>query len=509
VQNAKPTAPNLHGRLIRGSVLLFASKGVSQVCSFVRNVIVARAIGVENFGIAATFSITVSILDMLGGLSVDKLLIQAKDGNDEKFQSAAHVVLALRGIGAGLLILAAAWPMAVLFGVPQATWAFRYLALVPILKGLVHLDPQRAQREMNFRASVGLEMAEQVVPTLLAWPLGVWLHDYSTILWLLIIQYSVSATGSFLISKRPYRWHWDGVYIKRFFAFGWPLLINGFLLFGVFQGDRFLIATSGKIIGHHAYSLRDLGVYSVALSLTLTPMAALSNIGSSLMLPLFARSQSDGKEFRLQYATCSELVALFCGWFALPLILAGGWLVKTVYGSDYEQVRFFIGWMAAAQALRIARTTPTSAAMAYGDTRNALVSNLVRSGALVGTLIVVAVGGPLKWVAVASCCGEAAGLTVCLWKLRRDHHIPMSLGIRAIVPVIVVMAVCGMVSMAITESGPLVRLSIVVFIAAIFTGSMILIFPKLRFFAKSVHKWSKQRIGWVKIPSIPDASELP
>jgi O-antigen/teichoic acid export membrane protein len=484
---------NLHVKLFRGSVLLFSGKGVSQVCSFFRNVIVARTIGVENFGIAATFSITVSILDMLGGLSVDKLLIQAKDGNDEKFQATAHAVTALRGFCAGMLILAAAWPMARLFGVPQATWAFRFLALVPILRGLVHLDPQRAQREMNFRAAVGLEMAEQIIPTLLAWPLAIWLKDYSVVLWLLVIQCSVSALASFIIARRSYRWHWNARYVGRFFSFGWPLIINGFLIFGVFQGDRFLIATSGKIVGTHIYSLKDLGIYSVALSLTLTPMAALSNIGSSLMLPLFSRHQSERKEFLAQYATCSQVVAMVCGFFALPLILAGGWLVNAVYGPEYASVSAFIGWMAAAQAMRIARTTPTSAAMAYGDTRNALISNLVRSCALIGTLCVVAVGGPLKWVAAATFCGELMGLAVCLFRLEKDHQIPFLLGGKAIVIPLLGMAISGAISVYSPHIGPVLRLTLLAVILALFSASMMVSFPQLRSFARDLIERFRKR----------------
>src|SRR5438445_272180 len=75
--------------------------------------------------------------------------------------------------------------------------------------------------------------------TLLALPLAFSLRNYSVMLWLLLLQGVSSMVGSHLLAERPYRWAWDRNYLKRVFAFGWPLLVNGLLMFLIFQGDRF------------------------------------------------------------------------------------------------------------------------------------------------------------------------------------------------------------------------------------------------------------------------------
>ncbi len=498
----------LGGTVLKSGLLLFLGKGITQVCSFVRNVIVARVIGVENFGIAATFSITISILDMLGSISADKLLIQARDGNVEKFQSTAHAMQALRGCISGLLIVACAKPLAELFGTPEATWAFRYLALVPILRGLVHLDPQRIQRELKYGPSVGLDIAQQLIPTLLAWPLALWVRDYSAVLWLLAVQSAIAAIGSFIVSRRPYRWHWNSEYFGRFLNFGWPLIINGVLLFGVYQGDRFLIASAKKLFGADIYSLKELGVFSVAVSLTLTPMVALGSISSSLMLPLFSGLQTNPVELRRQYAFCSEVVGLLSGFFAIPLILAGGWVVTTVYGTDYKAAGAFIGWMAAAQAIRMARFTPSMTAMAFADTTNAMISNLIRSSALIATLWVVSSGGTLKWVAVSGFFGELAGLVVCLWKLKRNHQIPGNLGIKPAMLLVAMMGLAGLIAAALPSPGPAVNLLLITVLTTLFAGSMLLFFPELRSLTRLLHSGlalRKPNITGAAIPVSRDA----
>jgi O-antigen/teichoic acid export membrane protein len=470
---------NLRNRIFRGGLLLTVGKGVTQGCSFLRNVVVARIVGVENFGIAATFSITVLIFEMLGTISVDRLLVQAKDGDDERFQSTAHAVLVLRGFGSGILIAACAWPMAHLFGIPQATWAFRYLALLPIMRGFTHLDSQRIQRELTYGPSVALDIAQQAIPTLLAWPIAVWTKDYSAMLWLLLLQGFIGTAGSYVVAHRPYRWFWDASYVERFLRFGWPLIANALFLFGIYQGDRFLIGTAGRTLGSHVYSMRDLGIYSVGTSLTLTPMIAFSTICSALMLPLFSSLQSRPTELAKRYEQSIQLVGLVSGFFALPLILSGGWIVTAIYGHAYSAAGAFIGWMAAAQAVRMARFTPAMGAMALGDTTNAMYSNMIRFSSLLLTVYVIVYGKSLTWIAMSGFFGEVLSLAVCVWKLDRDHKISAWVAVKSTLALLAAMGISAALAGFIGFAHPAVRFALVPIVLAVFLGLKKLAFPEL------------------------------
>jgi O-antigen/teichoic acid export membrane protein len=492
-------------RLFRGGAMLLLGKAVTQGCSFLRNVIVARIIGVENFGIASTFAITVSIFEMLGSLSVDRLLVQAEDGNDENFQATAHAIQVLRGFSSGLLIAICAGPMAGLFGVPQTAWAFRYLGLLPVLRGFAHLDNQRVQRNLTYGPSVLLDVAQQLIPTLLAWPISLWTKDYSAMLWLVLLQGLIAALGSFAVADRPYRWHWDKRYVKRFLDFGWPLVANAILLFGIYQGDRFLIGTATKTLGSTAYSMKDLGIYAAATSLTLTPMIAFSTICSSLMLPLFSGLPPDLHEFTKRYRTGIQLVGLASGCFAVPLILAGGWIVTAIYGQAYNAAGAFIGWMAAAQAVRMARFTPAMGAMALGDTSNAMYSNLIRFSALIGTAMVILLDGSLTWIAIAGFIGEVLSLIVCVFKLQKDHDLSALHGAKSIVVLLANMAVAALAGLFFDGSNHLVKLALIPMFIAVFVVSLIAVSPSLQ---SVIHRYNLSITG-KRSRASDDVSDLP
>src|SRR3974377_83034 len=112
------------------------NQGVVQLCSFVRNVILARLISPANFGIASIFAMTFYLIEMVSSLSIETLLVQAEDGDEPDLESTAHLRLAVRGLINSLIILALSRPIAHLFGAPQAAWAFALLAFVPAMKGV-------------------------------------------------------------------------------------------------------------------------------------------------------------------------------------------------------------------------------------------------------------------------------------------------------------------------------------------------------------------------------------
>ncbi len=75
----------IRSSILHGAFKLGTGQVVVQLCSFVRSVILARLISPENFGIAATFAMTFSLVEMVSNLSAQLLLVQAPDGGDAPF----------------------------------------------------------------------------------------------------------------------------------------------------------------------------------------------------------------------------------------------------------------------------------------------------------------------------------------------------------------------------------------------------------------------------------------
>jgi O-antigen/teichoic acid export membrane protein len=408
---------------LKGGIHLSGGQIVSQACSFIRNVILARMISVEDFGVAAAFAMTLSLLEMISNLSLDKQLVQAADGNEPDFQNAAHFVHLTRGIGIGIVLFALAGLVARLFGIPQAVWGFRCLALLPVMRGFLHLDNIRMQREMRFGPAVSVDVISNVLVTLVAWPIAAWFRNYNAMLAILLIQVAVAGIASHWVAERRYSWSWDGRYARRMFTFGWPLLISGLLLYGMMQGDRLVIGSARQLFPGATYTLKDLGEYSIAFSLMMAPAMFIGNVASSLFLPVLARVQAVPNEFQRNYQRAFAFLCLLAALITIPCILAGPQLVVWIYGAKYSAAAGLVGWLAAVWGLRIIRYVPTIAALAYADTQAVMISNLVRSSALCGSIYAAATGKGLVWIAISALAGELLALPVLMRRIRRLHGV--------------------------------------------------------------------------------------
>ncbi|MGL4395913.1 MAG: oligosaccharide flippase family protein, partial [Hyphomicrobium sp.] len=267
-------------RLIEQAAVLLSGLGSVQVLSFARNALIAHALAPADFGVAATITLLLQLVETLTDVGADRLIVQDRNGDDAAFVATAHSLLIARGLFLGALMYAAAAPMAHFFAVPAAASAFALASLVPAIKGFLHLDCRRAQRRMHNRPQMIVEVLPQAFALLLTIPALAYAPNYGAVVWLSVVQAIVSVTASHLIAERPYRLAAERSALRRQFDFGWPILLSALPLIAVYQGDRFIIA--------HASGMESLAAYTSAFMITMVPGLIAARVGHALMLPLFA-----------------------------------------------------------------------------------------------------------------------------------------------------------------------------------------------------------------------------
>jgi len=415
-------------------------------CTFLRSVLFARFVSPENFGVAIVLTMTYYFSEMSSGLGLETRLIQAADGNDQGFQKSAQFLQACRGLFNASLVYLFAGPLSVLFDVPQAQWALSCLALVQLIKGLVHFDQYRYQREMRFGPAVGVDVAASSLSLLATVFLVWWLRDYSAMVWILFVQVTVTVLGSHLVAERRYGWVCSLSHSKRIFSFGWPLMVNGLLMYGIFQGDQLIIGSGQRLFSHSAFTLADLAVYSVAFSITMAPTAVIANISTSMLLPLLSRVREHRDLFVHRYDIYTKCLVLTAALISIIFILAGGWLVTLVYGAKYQVAGGFIGWLAAMQSLRIIRVAPTLASIAQGNTVATMLANVVRMSCLSGALVAAAFQLGLAWIAAAGLVGEFLAIVFLSVMLLRHYSLNPAICLKPVSVALAAMAVLALAS---------------------------------------------------------------
>lgn len=461
-------------QLLKGGTLVGAGQMLGMGLLFIRNVILARMLGPENMGVAALLLTTISFIELSGDLSVVKLVVQDREGNRRSFLRTAQTFEFGRGVIMAAVLFGLSWPAVEMFNEPDALWAFQLLALSPLLRSLWNMDYARQQRGLRYLPSQAMDTIPTIITTALAYPLALWLEDWRAVLVVILLTPLIGLITSHLIADRRYRWRpgWRKSYATRFFHFGWPLVINGSLLFWAMQGDRVLMGVF--------FPIEILGLFYIAANLSNLPVTLLARIGGTLFLAPIAASRDDPNLFKFQSNLTIEAYSFIAMLMTLPFITLHG-IVSTIYGAQYIAADTFVGWIAIGAGARLIYTGTTLLSLSRADPYLSLYGSITRSAGVLVALIVLFYGGDFMTVIYIGVAAEISRTLVGFIRLHLKHGLHMSCGLFAIafaLLVPIVMAVIVQQAVLPTNGWRGITSTILIFAGA--AGLLLMILPNLR-----------------------------
>lgn len=402
--------------MLRILFLLLAGNASNGIILLLRNLLIARLISVENYGIATTFTMAIAVIEMTSTIGLQKQLVQAENGNDPYFQSALQGFQVLRGIfNFGLLLILAA-PFAQFLGVPEVTWAHQTIAVVLLMNGFLHFDADRLNRRLRFGPAMLVATVPPLVSLAVTWPLAWYFGDYRVMLWALIAQFFAILVATHLVAERPYRIVFDRNIMRQSMKFGWPLLLDGLLVFAIFNGEKLIV---GRLLG-----MEQLALFTMAVTLTLTPGLVFLRVAQNFFLPQLSAAP-DRQTFETM-STVTVQAHLACGAFlVLAVVLFGAPFIHLALGAKYAAAIPLLSLMAVMQAVYTFKGAPTVIAMSRAWTSNAMISNIVRVAALPVTWYVATQTGHVVAVIWAGIAAQALSYAAALWLARKQVGLPL------------------------------------------------------------------------------------
>ncbi len=403
--------------VFRTAILILSGNATASLLLLVRNLVVARLIPVEDYGIAATFAVVMAMVEMASAFGLQQQIVQSSNGDDPRFQAALQGFQVLRGIGAGAVLFLIADPMARFLGIPEVIWAYQLLALVPVIKAFEHFDIHRLNRQMRFWPLILTGGVPALLSLLLIWPLAAWLGDWRVMLYAILAQISIMALTSHLVAERPYRIVFDRMIMGNSLRFGWPILVNSVLLFLVFQGDKLIV---GRVLGMEA-----LAVFAMGMTLTLTPTLVIAKSAQNFFLPQLSAATGTARFPEIANRILSMVTAAALS-FLIVILLLGGPVIHMLFGAKYAALIPLLIWFAIGQTLRVAKAGPAIVALALGHTSNAMIANILRILILPLIWMVAEQTGSLLHILIVVVMGEAMSVLIAFYLLAHTSKLKVS-----------------------------------------------------------------------------------
>ena len=382
----------------RGANAYLIASGVAQAAALARYVVLARFLGPEQLGLAATLVLTGAFFDLISDTGADRFLIQDSHGDEEPVQKLVQLVYVGRGVMIAAALSLLAWPISLVYRAPPLFIGLVILSFSPLIMGLLHLDIRRLQRHLDFRGeAIALMVAEAVGLT--ATVAAAYLtHSFTAILYGLISRAIALVITSHVLAERPYRVAFAKEHFGRLSRFAGPLMINGMLLFFATQGDRALV---GRQLGFAV-----LGRYSAILLLIYYPAAMLLKYMQTMYLPLLARARDDAVESaRVRNVLGGQALMLGLA-MAVGFAALAPFAVKVLYGAKFAETLPTVALIGVLQSSRFLLVYPQAVALSLGRSYAALAVNLARLAAYPAAFLGgVALGG-LPGVVIGFTFGE-------------------------------------------------------------------------------------------------------
>ncbi|MFG0462031.1 oligosaccharide flippase family protein [Pseudomonas sp. yb_1] len=395
-------AASLRKRALRAGSWNLVSQVASQVMRLGGNLIMARLLLPEMFGVMVIATTVSILLHLLSDVGLRQNIIQSHRGDDPDFLNTAWTVQIIRGfllfaltlllaLGAWLAQLAELWPADSTYAAPILPMVLAVTGLSAAIWGFQSTKIDVAVRTFQQKRVVLVDLASQVAGLVVMLVLGLLTHS----IWALVLSGLVSAVvwtvlGHTALQGPTNHLRWDRSALTELIVFGRWILLSSMVGVLAMYGDRMWFGAS--------MSAAQLGVYSIAVLILGAVQTALMKIVGAVALPAFSEAARADDKQRLKalyfrFRLLVDLLVLFiCGGFltASPLLI--GWM----YDDRYREA----GPMLAILSLSfivLRYTLAHQVWIALGLTKYQAMDNIIRLVSLWGLLPLLLALGGVEW----------------------------------------------------------------------------------------------------------------
>lgn len=365
---------SIRSRSIRGSILMIAGYGGTQLIRFGSNLILTRLLFEEAFGAMAMIQALIIGLHLFSDIGIGPSIIQHERGDDRAFLDTAWTMQVIRGFVLGIIALLLAYPAAEFFysaDKPDEPYLLPFLlvsAIVAPIDGLTSTAIYTLNRHLSMGRFTMIEIGLQIVTVVVTvawawfWP-SVWALVGGNIAGVLFRTLITHWLNPF-----PNRFHWDSEAARHLLKFGRWIFLSTLLVFLADHAQPLIFAAFA--------SQREIGIYNIAVQLALLAPMVIQRITSQVFFPAFSRLIQGGIEFRPSFLAWRRILYLIGGYLVAGMVATGQPVIDLLYDPRWIEAGWMLQLVAAGMWLSVMHAPTESALLALGHSKWMAAGNL-------------------------------------------------------------------------------------------------------------------------------------
>jgi O-antigen/teichoic acid export membrane protein len=356
--------------------------GLSQGIRLASNLVLARLLFPEAFGLMAIAGVLLQGLLLFSDFGIGPSIIQNKAGDDRNFLDTAWTMQCIRGLALTLISVLVASPFAQFYEDDRLFLVVIAIGCSAFFQGLTSTKIFSVGRHLNLKRLTIIEVACQVIGSIvtIGWAL------LSPTYWALAAGALATPISKVVLSQlalegpvNRFRWHAPSAHAV--FHYGKWIFLGTALTFFAGQSDRLIFA---KLV-----PLDILGRYSMAAMIAILPLTLFGRMTSRVIFPVYSTVIREGRDLAPVFIRLRTSFLSAAGLICAILVAAGPSIIEVMYDERYHEAGWMLQYLTLGSWLTLVQSTYGAAHLASARARWVAAASFMK---IVGIVVLVTIG---------------------------------------------------------------------------------------------------------------------
>ncbi len=304
----------------------------------ISNIILSQILFPSDYGINGFAMIFIGFFTLFNDLGINTAVIRREHLTDNELFT-AFTIKTILSLAICIVLITGAPFVRHFFDDPNIVNVIRVLTLSLFVNCFAFIPGVLLKRELSFKLTAYVEMASSIIMAGVCILLAVLGFRYWSLVLGLLASRVFTLVALNFVRPRRIKFIIDIKAARQFISFGMNLFYTGIIAFAILNFDNLLV---GSVLGATA-----LGFYGLAYNWGSLVFNTVNNVIISVLVPAFAKIQSDREKIKIVFLQTLEYIALIAVLTNLILFLCAHEFLFYVLGKGTEK------WLPALPTLQV------------------------------------------------------------------------------------------------------------------------------------------------------------
>lgn len=329
---------NLNNQIKQATKWSSVTEIVAKLVSPVVNMVLARLLAPEEFGVVATITMVISFAEIFTDAGFQKYIIQHEFRNEDELNRSTNVAFWTNltvSVCACVIIFIFRETIADMVGSAGLGNAISIASLLILVAAFSSIQMARYKRDFDFKTLFFVRIGSALIPLIVTLPLAFVLRNY----WALLIGNFVCQLFSAIVLTLKSNWrpslYYNVKLLKDMFAFSaWTLLESISIWLTSYVGIF--------IVGSYLNSYY-LGLYKTSMSTVNAYMTIITSAITPVLFSALSRYQNDQRNYEKTFYTFQRMTAILIIPMGIGLFVFRELVTSILLGKQWLEISDFVG----------------------------------------------------------------------------------------------------------------------------------------------------------------------